>query len=183
MQNRNFQVNGKLFVSVQYQKLPTDRAEGLLSDIDSSDLSKVYEKQVLHQLTDFIETKQVYYTHQCGYCKSHSCLKDLEKDLTPIAKWSIETNLVFSTGKTKFMLITLIQLSAWHKRKEDEQLQICCNNTELERVTEWKLLGFTIDQNLTLNNHISKMLKITNDTHRSLYANSRIINIFKIGPL
>ena len=60
MQNRNFQVNGKLFVSVQYQKLPTDRAEGLLSDIDSSDLSKVYEKQVLHQLTDFIETKQVY---------------------------------------------------------------------------------------------------------------------------
>ena len=85
-----------------------ERAGGLLSDIDSSELSKVYEKQVLHQLTDFIETKQVYYTHQSGYCKSHSCLKDLEKDLTPIAKWSIETNLVFSTGKTKFMLITLI---------------------------------------------------------------------------
>ena len=56
------------------------------------------------------------------------------------------------------MLITSIQLSARHKLK-DEQLQICCNNTELERVTEWKLLAVTIDENLTLNNHISKMLK------------------------
>ena len=56
------------------------------------------------------------------------------------------------------MLISSNQLSARHKLKDD-QLQICCNNTELERVTEWKLLGLTIDENLTLNNHISKMLK------------------------
>ena len=42
------------------------------------------------------------------------------------------------------MLITSNQLSARHKLK-DEQLEICCNNTELERVTEWKLLGLTID--------------------------------------
>ena len=56
------------------------------------------------------------------------------------------------------MLITSNQLSARHKLK-DEQLKICCTNTELERVTEWKLLGLTIDENLTLNNHISKMLK------------------------
>ena len=84
--------------------------------------------------------------------------KELEKDLTSIAKWSIETNLVFNTGKTEFMLIASKQLLTRHKLK-DEQLQICCNNTELERVTEWKLLGLTIDENLTLNNHISKMLK------------------------
>ena len=56
------------------------------------------------------------------------------------------------------MLITSNQLSARHKRK-DEKLQICCDNTELERVTEWKLLGLIIDENLRLNNHISKMLK------------------------
>ena len=53
------------------------------------------------------------------------------------------------------------QLSVPHKLK-DELLQISCNNTELERVTEWKQLGLTIDENLTLNNHISKMLK---DSH------------------
>ena len=56
------------------------------------------------------------------------------------------------------MLITSKQLSTRHKLK-NEQLQICCNTTEPERITEWKLLGLTIDGNLTLNNHISKMLK------------------------
>ena len=35
-------------------------------------LSKVYEKQVLHQITDFIETQQVCNKHQSGYCKIHS---------------------------------------------------------------------------------------------------------------
>ena len=56
------------------------------------------------------------------------------------------------------MLISSNQLSARHKLK-DGQVQIRCNNTELERVTEWKLLGLTIDENLTLNNHISKKLQ------------------------
>ena len=48
-------------------------------------------------------------------------MKELGKGLTSIAKWSIETNLIFNTGKTKFMLITSNQLSARHKLK-DEQL-------------------------------------------------------------
>ena len=94
----------------------------------------------------------------CKINKKDTCIKELIKDLTLIAKWSIETNLVFDNGKTKFMLIASKQLSVRHKLK-DKQLQICCNNTELERVTEWKLLGLTIDENLTLNNHISKILK------------------------
>ena len=47
----------------------------------------------------------------------------------------------------------------------------CCNNTELERVTEWKLPTLTIDENLTLNNHISKMLKDPY-SHLSILKNS-----------
>ena len=95
----------------------------------------------------------------CKINTKDTCIKELIKDLTLIAKWSIETNLVFDNGKTKFMLIASKQLSIRHKLK-DKQLQICCNNTELERVTEWKLLGLTIDENLTLNNHILKMLRL-----------------------
>ena len=72
--------------------------------------------------------------------QKYVCIKELEKDLTSIAKWTIETILVFNTGQTKFMLIASKQLSARHKLK-DEQLQICCNNTELERVTESKLFA------------------------------------------
>ena len=117
----------------------------------------------------------------CKINKKDTCIKELEKDLTSIAKWSIETNLVFNTGKTKFMLIASKQLSAGHKIN-DEQIQICCNNTELEKVTEWELLGLTINENLTLNNHISKMLKDSyshlsilkklKHTPHSLYAKS-----------
>ena len=79
------------------------------------------------------------------------------------------------------MFISSNQLSARYKLI-DEKLQICCNNTELERVREWKLLGLTIDENLTLSNHISKtlkgsylhlsILKNSNDTPHSPYANS-----------
>ena len=67
------------------------------------------------------------------------------------------------------MFISSNQLSARHKLI-DEQLQICCNNTELERVTEWKLLGLTIDENLTLSNHISKITTIYQNAKRLLFA-------------
>ena len=42
-------------------------------------LSKVHEKQVLHQITDFIETQQVYNKHQSGYRKNHSTATILSK--------------------------------------------------------------------------------------------------------
>ena len=64
----------------------------------------------------------------CKINQKDTCIKELEKDLNSIAKWSIETNLVFNTGKTKLMLIASKQLSARHKLKE-EQLHICYNNT------------------------------------------------------
>ena len=44
-------------------------------------------------------------------------MKELEKDLTSIAKWSIETNLVLNNGKTNFMPILSNQLSAQDKLK------------------------------------------------------------------
>ena len=94
----------------------------------------------------------------CKINKKYTCIKELEKDLNSIAKSSVKTNLVITTGKTKFILIASKQLLARQKLK-DEQLQICCNNTELERVTERKLLCVTINESLTLNNHISKILK------------------------
>ena len=69
------------------------------------------------------------------------------------------------------MLIASKQLAARHKLK-DEQLQIRCNSTDLERVTEWKLLGLTTDENLTRNNHISKMLK-DSYSHLSILKNPK----------
>ena len=62
--------------------------------------------------------------------QNDTCIKELEKDLTSIAKSSIETNLVLNIGKAKFMVISSNQLSA--------QKMNNYNNTELERVTAWK---------------------------------------------
>ena len=42
-------------------------------------LSKLYEKQVLHQMTDFIETHQVCNKHQSFYRKDHSTATILAK--------------------------------------------------------------------------------------------------------
>ena len=72
----------------------------------------------------------------CKINKKDRCIKELEKDLTSVAKWPIETNLVFNTVKTKFMFIASKQLLVRHKLKDDP-LHICFYNTELERVTEW----------------------------------------------
>ena len=56
----------------------------------------------------------------CKINKKLKSIKELEKDLNSIAKWSVETNLVFNIGKTKFMLIASNQLSARHKLKDEQ---------------------------------------------------------------
>ena len=88
------------------------------------------------------------------------------------------------------MLITSNQLSARHKLK-DEQLEICCNNTELERVTEWKLLGLTVDLKSNIEQPYIKnakkllfALKHSKKTQKKQLTDraqtvSRIVNLFK----
>ena len=115
--------------------------------------AKHHTEQQIHTIRRWFDLYR-----SCKINKKDTCIKELEEDLISVAKWSIETNLVFNTGKTKIIFIASKQLSVRHKLK-DEQLYICFYNTELERVTKWKLLGLTTDENLTLNNHISKILK------------------------
>ena len=68
-------------------------------------LSKVYEKQVLHQITDFIETQQVYDKHQSGYHKNHSTATILSKlydDIKMAMKQSELTMAVFTDYSKAF---------------------------------------------------------------------------------
>lgn len=46
----------------------------------------------------------------------------------------------------------------WEKRK-DKQFKICCNGLKLERVSVWKQLDITIDENLTLSRLVWKIVK------------------------
>ena len=78
-------------------------------------LSKVYEKQVLHQIKDFIETQQVYSKHQSGYRKNHSTATILSKsyDDTRIAMKQSELTMpiftVYSKAFDTIDIFTLIQ--------------------------------------------------------------------------
>ena len=59
----------------------------------------MHEKQVLHQITYFIETQQVYNKHQSGYCKNHSAatiLSTLYDDIKVAMKQSELTMAVFT---------------------------------------------------------------------------------------
>ena len=125
----------------------------ILFNLCVADMSSITPKSNCIQYTDDSTLYQ-----SCKINQKDTRIKELKKDLTSIAKWPTKTNLVFNPSKTKFMLTVSKQLSVRHKLKDD-QLHICCNNTELERVTEWELLGLTIDENLRLNNHISKILQ------------------------
>ena len=66
-------------------------------------LSKVYEKQVLHQITNFIETQQVYSKHQSRYRKNHSTATFLSKlyDNIKIATKQSELTMAVFTNYSK----------------------------------------------------------------------------------
>ena len=95
----------------------------------------------------------------CKASERHACISNIEKDIHAISRWSSDTNLIFNSAKTKVMVISTPQMSKHHQLKE-EKLNIKCNNITLERVSEWKLLGSTLDEHFHLDKHISKLLKL-----------------------
>ena len=65
----------------------------------------MYEKQVLHQITDFIEAQQVYNKHQSGFRKNHSTatiLSKLHDDIKMAMKQSDLTMAVFTDYSKAF---------------------------------------------------------------------------------
>ena len=68
-------------------------------------LSKVYERVVLEQITNFIEKKLIYYHYRSGYRKNHSTatlLAKLRDDIKEAMKAS-EITLAVSTDYSKVL--------------------------------------------------------------------------------
>ena len=85
-----------------------------------------------------------------------TCIKKLEIDIPSLTNWSVKTSLVFNTGKTKFILCTSKEMFTRNKNKlKDGQFKNSCNSIPLERAREWKMLGVTREENLTLSKHVS----------------------------
>ena len=56
------------------------------------------------------------------------------------------------------MVISTPQIPKHHQLIE-EKINVKCNNITLERVSEWKLLGITLDKHFQIDKNISKLLK------------------------
>ena len=94
----------------------------------------------------------------CKASGRHACINSIEKDIHSISRPSSDTNLIFNSAKTKVMVISTPQMSKHHQLKE-EKLNVKCNNITLERVSQWKSLGITLDEHFHLDKHISNLLK------------------------
>ena len=94
----------------------------------------------------------------CKAKERHAFISSIEKDIHSILRWSSDTNLIFNSVKAKVMVISTPKISKHHQLQK-EKLSVKCNNITLERVSEWKLLGITLDEHFHLDKHISKLLK------------------------
>ena len=65
-----------------------------------------------------------------------------------------------NSAKTKGMVISTPQMFKHHQFKE-EKTNVKCNNITLQRVSERKLLGITLDEHFHFDKHISKLLLVT----------------------
>ena len=78
------------------------------------------------------------------------------------------TTMILNETKTKAMLAT----GKWiEKRMNNQQLQVKLNTTEPKPVSSQKLLGITIDQKLSFDDHIDELC---NKLYQRIAALSRI---------
>ena len=76
-----------------------------------------------------------------------------------LSTWTQQNKMVANTSKTKTMLIHSIQQL---RNAHDKSLTISLNGNELEQVKQAKLLGVTLDNNLTWTDHIDNLCSIIN---------------------
>ena len=67
-------------------------------------------------------------------------------DLNAIEVWSKDTNLIFNPSKTKVMVISSRQMAQYHQLDSSNKVNIKCDNENIERVKEYKLLGIILDE-------------------------------------
>ena len=81
------------------------------------------------------------------------CSTTLNNDVNEIQGWTKDTNLIFNPNKTKSMLFTTQQMARRHQL--DYSLRTT-DGKEIERVSNFKLLGVTFNENLKWNKHVKK---------------------------
>jgi len=86
----------------------------------------------------------------------HTLRSNLNTSLQQLDNWSANNRVRLNTDKTKFMLSASKSLR--NKLTEDEKLlNVKLENSTLEQVSTYKLLGITIDHELTFDDHVDSL--------------------------
>ena len=80
----------------------------------------------------------------------------LQLDLDGIARWSNTNKMIINVRKTKSMLFTGKRLT---KKLATKTLSLQLDNEDIEQVNFQKLLGVTVDQELTFDKHVDELSK------------------------
>ncbi len=89
--------------------------------------------------------------------KDLKCLENkLNEDLEALNQWLLKNRLVLNTDKTVFMVLATRQRQA---TVTECMIKLNIGGKDIKQVNEAKLLGMTIDNNLTWQSHIDKLCK------------------------
>lgn len=81
--------------------------------------------------------------------------RKLQTAVINLASWCKKNGMVINTDKTKAMIITTRQ----RRSRIDDNIQIFLNDIQLSTVSNEKVLGVQIDNNLSWREHVSKVAK------------------------
>ena len=92
----------------------------------------------------------------------------LQQDINKLQKWTELNHMALHPQKSKFMLVTTRQK---RQNMKHTLIKLNVNGKQLENVESYKLLGLTLDNNLSWSNHI---LKLTKKLSRKIFQFNRI---------
>ena len=121
----------------------------LLFNILINDIPKVTSKFKVIMYAD--DTTLVSHLENFGRLNDFNTLEqELNKEISKVNTWLLSNKLILNVAKSKFMIYLK------HPRTIPK-LSISINGNPVEQVTNFNFLGITLDQNITWNDHISKI--------------------------
>ena len=99
--------------------------------------------------------------------------KDLQQSLNDVANWCNKNLIALNPSKTKSMTITTRQ----RHQLGIPPLQLYINNNSIQEVTEHRLLGILIDNQLTWKSHV---MKISKNISKNIFLLSKLKNYLDI---
>ena len=76
--------------------------------------------------------------------------QELNREISKVNTWLMSNKLILNVAKSKFMIF-------FKHPRTIPKLSISINGNPAEQVTNFNFLGFTLDQNISWNDHISKI--------------------------